>query len=589
MEKENKYLVKKGIHYLSDVPEIKENGLPQGYLINKTVTGCGGTTVALQDNYNTVICVPFTALVDCKVYLHPNILPVYAGVRTAQIKNYVQSTTGVKKIMCTYDSLGKVLNVIDPKEYRLLVDEYHLLFSCYDYRYKVVNIVLNSFRKFMSWSFMTATPIPYDFILDELKDIPTYTYEWEDVIQVTVNALRVNRGTVKTKVINIVRDFLNNVRTGNAHFFVNSVRFIENIITEMRLTNENCKVVISKHNKDYKKSVGGITIGLGHSAPKKINFYTSTCFEGCDIMDEEGHTFIVSDPSLAHTLLDISTQIPQIAGRIRNSKYRNLITHIYKNTRYSDTTLEDYQSGMDEMRNKAMEWTDWANSSEHGIEIKKSIYNDYVKLSIDNKWYFDDNLIRLELHNFKTQNYVYQNKINLTNEYRGTEFTLNIVGVKVSELLRDNANVRTVFKDAFEEYATIMDSEEAINKVKHRIEALIRKYPYIRDAYEQLGAEFVKRVNFDPTRIKKELIRRSPHSESDKIRDMLLQLPWFKVGAFVSAKEIKKDLGEIFLQLGIDKKPNSTDLKRFASLKSCVRQDRGFKIITIYNEQIWVK
>ncbi|KAA6304120.1 hypothetical protein EZS27_044235, partial [termite gut metagenome] len=53
----------------------------------------------------------------------------------------------------------------------------------------------------------------------------------------------------------------------------------------------------------------------------KVNFYTSTSFEGCDIYDENGKVYIISDRKKSHTLLDISTLIIPICGRIRDSKY----------------------------------------------------------------------------------------------------------------------------------------------------------------------------------------------------------------------------------------------------------------------------
>lgn len=76
---------------------------------------------------------------------------------------------------------------------------------------------------------------------------------------------------------------------------------------------------------------------------KKVNFYTSTAFEGCDIYDEQGRIYIVSDATKSQTLLDISTLFVQICGRIRDSIYNREITHLFSTTRYSeDLTLEEF-------------------------------------------------------------------------------------------------------------------------------------------------------------------------------------------------------------------------------------------------------
>lgn len=102
------------------------------------------------------------------------------------------------------------------------------------------------------------------------------------------------------------------------------------MIKSCGLTEENTRVVFSKNNKNYKNKVQGISNSTTSTLAKKINFYTSTCFEGCDLMDEEGKIYIISDSAKAQTLADISTQVPQIAGRIRNTKYSDSITHFYK-------------------------------------------------------------------------------------------------------------------------------------------------------------------------------------------------------------------------------------------------------------------
>src|SRR5664279_3088160 len=54
--------IQKGTTYLSEVmPQ-----LPINCLFNKGVPGCGGTTLALNNNIPTVICVPFISLANNK-------------------------------------------------------------------------------------------------------------------------------------------------------------------------------------------------------------------------------------------------------------------------------------------------------------------------------------------------------------------------------------------------------------------------------------------------------------------------------------------------------------------------------------------
>ena len=97
----------------------------------------------------------------------------------------------------------------------------------------------------------------------------------------------------------------------NLHIFVNSVEFIAKVIDLAKLTPEQVKVVCSvsgDNGENNQRKLGkDYPIGQPSDPVRKINFYTSTCFEGCDLYDENGVTFIVSDGNKSHTLLDIST------------------------------------------------------------------------------------------------------------------------------------------------------------------------------------------------------------------------------------------------------------------------------------------
>lgn len=128
-----------GVKYLGEVITC----LPENCIFDKSVTGCGGTTVALSCPSNYVICVPFVSLIQNKLAQHDNVLGIYKGTKIKDIKSYVSNNDiKYKKIMVTYDSLYKLEKFINPKDYKLLIDEYHLLFNCYSFRNKAVKDVL---------------------------------------------------------------------------------------------------------------------------------------------------------------------------------------------------------------------------------------------------------------------------------------------------------------------------------------------------------------------------------------------------------------------------------------------------------------
>ena len=218
-------LINKQYNYLGQVPEFRQSGLPSGYLINKGKVGCGGTSLALEDNRDTIVCVPFVSLIKNKIAKYGDkILGVYQGVTKEDIAEYLKRD-GVKKIMCTYDSLEKVADVCG-YDYFLLVDELHLLFIQYVFRDRAVKSVLNLFNKFREWSFLTATPIEQDLMLEELKSIPTFNIDWENKRQITVRTIKC--GQVLSSMRNIINDFIAGKIFGNCHIFINSDRKKQN-------------------------------------------------------------------------------------------------------------------------------------------------------------------------------------------------------------------------------------------------------------------------------------------------------------------------------------------------------------------------
>lgn len=127
----------------------------------------------------------------------------------------------------------------------------------------------------------------------------------------------------------------------NLHIFLNSVECAKAMTDALKLTPEVARIVCAK-NEQNKTKLGGFPISSTADEVKRINFYTSTAFEGCDIYDKKGMTFIVSDKVKRHSYMDISTSMIQICGRIRDSRYKEIV-HLYDTLPYRDITLEDFR------------------------------------------------------------------------------------------------------------------------------------------------------------------------------------------------------------------------------------------------------
>ena len=76
--------------------------------------------------------------------------------------------------MATYDAIPRVAEIAGAEIYAkalLLVDEYHRLL--FDYSFRAITGLLAEMLKFSRATYMSATPIEREFLLDELQTLPT--------------------------------------------------------------------------------------------------------------------------------------------------------------------------------------------------------------------------------------------------------------------------------------------------------------------------------------------------------------------------------------------------------------------------------
>ena len=227
-------------------------------------------------------------------------------------------------------------------EFFLLVDEWHVLFTSYVFRNLTVKEVLRTAPLFNEVTYMTATPIEEEYIFKEIMHFPVKEVVWPNMKEIRVKEVQTARSI--QCIGNAIQKYLNGQAFGNMHIFVNSVQFIAKVIKQYQLSPDDVKVVCALNDNNQNKLGKKYPISKPLDPVKKINFYTSTCFEGCDIYDEDGKTYIVSDGYRVNSLLDIATLFIQICGRIRNSKYNDMFTYIFSPTRYDgNISLDEFK------------------------------------------------------------------------------------------------------------------------------------------------------------------------------------------------------------------------------------------------------
>ena len=504
--------------------------LPVNCLFDKGRTGCGGTTIAIENKLDTIIAMPYVKVIENKGQQHENLLGIYEGITEEEIIDYL-NTHQIKKIAVTYDKLEYLVDLLEEqgfnpyKDFYLLVDEWHILFNSYAFRNEAVKRVLLHSRKFDQVTYMTATPIEEEFILEELKDLPVKEIVWSNTVNVNIKPIVTNRPI--NAVCNLIKRRINGKLLGNLHFFVNSVDFISQAINKAGLLPEQVRVICSNNKnpgrgkKSNQRKLGeDYKIASTIDDVKPINFYTSTCFEGCDIYDENGRTIIVSDKSKSHTLLDIGTLIIQICGRIRKSKYQAQIHHIYSETKYSGrVSLEEFTASSEKEVKEAKEFiVDINNIPDRSREKAISLFIKNSKAGLNEKYIFrqgdklsfDENLVKVDIVNFKITKQLYQSRVTLSEEY--SKYYFNVVKAQeiiYTDKLAANPKAQISFKDLFIEYAKLksMIPKFHLGNIDERIILIEQEKPLIQEAYEKLGEEKVKALNYRVGNIRNAIIR----------------------------------------------------------------------------------
>ena len=256
----------------------------------------------------------------------------------------------------------------------------------------------------------------------------------------------------------------------NYHIFLNSVEGIMRIIRLAGLRPEQCRIICSQSNDETRKKnqekLGEFPIQTTLHPVKLFNFYTSTCFEGCDIYDKDGRIFIVSEAHKNHTKMDVMTTLIQISGRLRDSKYNTEINQFYAQSEYKDVSLEEYKESIMKDIEEAEQFAEILDQAPAGNR-RERIIRDFVNKDpciavIKGKIVVDRNVANLKIVNYGIINGQYKTQCNMNDALikAGLHVTNDLRAYKADEELENLASIeKTPFKDIFEEYARIRENK----------------------------------------------------------------------------------------------------------------------------------
>lgn len=579
--------------YLSEF--LKE--LPKGILYKKS-TGVGGTQLALTSQSPYIITVPTVELIKNKCYQHPHVLGVYSvthsKVTLKVVKEYLQNSL-IPKFLVTYDSLPKLISWLEElginayQDYKILVDEYHKILTDYSYRDKAIQGLLRESLKFKHYTFMSATPIPANFTPNELKNIDQYEIVWQKTV--LVKPIRKKTNKPFQYAVNIIKNYKSNnysaeieledrtLVSNEAYFFVNSVKVIKAILTNAELTPNEVKIICAD-NQQNRDELGEFSIDNVSDANKPFTFITSKSFLGVDIYSETGMTYIISSVSKKYTLLDISTDIFQIAGRIRSvsNPFRHTIFHIY-NTAISDLTIEEFNLKVKEKEEstyeliKIYESLDVKGRKALSKRFSLEIDDDYIyHKAIEGTVEFNELKKLNEQFQFNVVNTIYRDGLSVRQAYIDAGFDLsnNQEFIKLEEEFIDSMTSIT-FKSLIKEYCLLIDINENPGRQKQLLElnAEIKKFVDI------LGTSRIRSLGFCKKNLKLEIYKTSVEVKEAvefKAKNELM------LNKFYSFKDLKVYLNSTYNNLRLDNKAKAVDIEKYFVTKPSSQRIDGKKV-----------
>lgn len=278
---------------------------------------------------------------------------------------------------------------------------------------------MENFRKYKSFCFLSATPISPDFTPSVLDGIEQVDAVWENTDTLIVKLEQTNNPYVKAA--NIINSYkrdgfitIDGKKSYEAFFFINSVTDIVSILKHCSLTDDEVKIVCA-NNEENQAKLSGYTISNSRTANKKFTFITSKSFEGADYFSDTGLCFVVSNSRNKNTLLDISTDIYQIAGRIRTetNPFRNTLVHIFNTTGKRklnlDITYDEYKLSIQSKTKGANAIVKILNEDADAKKIAdEMIKSEYIMKDENGSYFFNDMVVKLDLMNFKIEQQIYK-------------------------------------------------------------------------------------------------------------------------------------------------------------------------------------
>jgi hypothetical protein len=493
-------------------------------------------------------------------------------------------------------------NMLD--QFTIVVDEWTCIFT--DVRMKGSTVInfLHTLKSLPNRIVnISATPLNmvYLDLMEEFSGMEYVTLEWDPSMKEDIDVVpRKMRSTVSA-IDQIIQDyrqrgFFNtldgeSIYSTEAVFFLNSVRDICTVIDHNKLKPSETLVICAedKKNRTSLRSVGhSIGAAPGEDEYKTMNkpftFVTKCSFEGTDFYSDCSTTYVFGDSNKEHLQLDISIDLPQIAGRCRTktNPFRKEIFYYYKNT--------SLEKGMDE-KQMIQEINDKRNDTLKQVEKLSDITDlsildnfvvaqdrlRYTKSYLDverigqgsGKAICNDLAYIADLRAVEIKMEQYKSKLHVLNSLDNNGF--NPIDMAKQEYQRFREDF---FKDDNFEHQmkAIVDAVERCSEVLPMIETSPSVPTEFKKYYRELGPEQIKKAGYIEANLKRLL------SNASKISGMSLNIT---PGDVYTNAELKTMIQAEYDRLSIIKTAKATDITQYAHVQK-VKLTRDGKRINCY-------
>ena len=131
----------------------------------------------------------------------------------------------------------------------------------------------------------------------------------------------------------------------------------------------------------------------------------------------------------------------------------------------------------------------------------------------------------------------------------------------MAEKLEMNPKAKISFKELFDEYAEIKESQMIFNfdNRHYKLKVIEEKNPLVKEAYNKLGKERVEEMKYHQTNIRRELVKQLDIPTEHKIVQMLnSSIDYYTA---IPITTVKDKIQSIYDNLNIERTAKATDLK----------------------------